>query len=91
MLGDRARALDVDVRPSTDVPDDTLGPEPRPDEPAALVVAADGAGSGVRRRHAEAFGTRIEPGRNRYLWLGTPASFSTFTFGFVDTGSGSIW
>ena len=52
------------------------------------MVAADGAGSGVRRRHAEAFGTRIEPGRNRYLWLGTPASFSTFTFGFVDTGSG---
>jgi len=91
VLGDRARALGVDVRPSTDAPDDTLGPEQRPDQPDALVVAADGAGSAVRRRYPDAFGTRIEPGRNRYLWLGTPAPFSTFTFGFVDTGSGWIW
>jgi 2-polyprenyl-6-methoxyphenol hydroxylase-like FAD-dependent oxidoreductase len=91
LLGDRARALDVDLRFSTPAPDGLLGPDQDLGEPATLVVAADGAGSELRRRYADDFGARLEPGRNRYLWLGTPALFSTFTFGFVDTGSGWIW
>jgi 2-polyprenyl-6-methoxyphenol hydroxylase-like FAD-dependent oxidoreductase len=33
----------------------------------------------------------VEAGRHRYVWLGTSALFTTFTFGFVDTGSGWIW
>ncbi len=58
---------------------------------ADLVVAADGAGSRLRSERAAAFGTRLDVGRNKYIWLGTTRLFSTFTFGFVDTGVGWIW
>ncbi|NMO90390.1 FAD-dependent monooxygenase [Actinomycetospora sp. TBRC 11914] len=91
LLGDRAEALGVDLRYATAAPEDLAGPGLRAGEPASLVVAADGAGSGLRRRRTEELGTRLAAGRNRYLWSGTPALFSTFTFGFVDTGSGWIW
>ena len=90
LLGDRAHALGVDVRFSTPAPEELLEHDTLPGGPDSLVVAADGAGSRLRRHYADEFGTRLEPGRNRYLWLGTPALFSTFTFGFVDTGSGWI-
>ena len=36
-----------------------------------LVVAADGANSFVRGLQADAFGTRIEPLANRFVWYGT--------------------
>jgi len=29
--------------------------------------------------------------RNRYIWLGTPHVFDTFTFGFENTAAGWIW
>jgi anthraniloyl-CoA monooxygenase len=91
LLGDRARALDVDLRFSTPAPEELLDPDRCSGGPATLVVAADGAGSRLRRRYADELGSRLEPGRNHYMWLGTTALFSTFTFGFVDTGSGWIW
>src|SRR5688572_4221467 len=60
--------------------------------PAAdLVVACDGAGSRIRDQHAEHFGAEIEVGRNKYIWLGTPHVFDTFTFGFEETSAGWIW
>ncbi|MGC9381411.1 FAD-dependent monooxygenase [Streptomyces sp. MH13] len=60
--------------------------------PAAdLVVAADGAGSALRTRHAGHFGTRTRAGRNHYVWLGTTRVFDAFTFAFVQTGHGWIW
>ncbi|MER6346514.1 FAD-dependent monooxygenase [Streptomyces sp. NPDC001595] len=42
-------------------------------ERADLVVLADGAGSELRRERADRFGTSVAPGRNRYLWMSTPA------------------
>jgi 2-polyprenyl-6-methoxyphenol hydroxylase-like FAD-dependent oxidoreductase len=38
-----------------------------------LVVAADGAGSRLRAGLSEQFGTRIDSGGTRFLWLSTPA------------------
>ena len=84
VLADRAIALGADVRFSTDVDDpDTVG--------ADLVIAADGAGSRLRTRHAEHFGTTIDPGRNRYVWLGTSKAFDAFTFAFERTPAGLVW
>ncbi|CAM5506059.1 hypothetical protein SFUMM280S_00598 [Streptomyces fumanus] len=55
------------------------------------MVAADGAGSALRTRHAGHFGTGIRTGRNRYAWLGTSKVFDAFTFAFVATAHGWIW
>jgi 2-polyprenyl-6-methoxyphenol hydroxylase-like FAD-dependent oxidoreductase len=60
--------------------------------PAAdLVVACDGAGSRLRERHADHFGAEVRAGENKYIWLGTPYVFQTFTFGFEKTDAGWIW
>jgi 2-polyprenyl-6-methoxyphenol hydroxylase-like FAD-dependent oxidoreductase len=84
ILAARARSLGVRLAYG----DEITGANP----PAAdLVVAADGAGSAVRGRHAGAFGTRVRPGRNRYLWLGTTKVFDAFTFAFTETAHGWIW
>lgn len=58
---------------------------------ADLVVACDGAGSVVRRRAGNGFGTAVGQGRNKYIWLGTHQAFDAFTFGFEQTGAGWIW
>jgi 2-polyprenyl-6-methoxyphenol hydroxylase-like FAD-dependent oxidoreductase len=82
ILAARALELGVDVSfrdELTEVPD------------ADLVVASDGAGSRIRDRYAEHFGAEIEVGRNKYIWLGTPHVFDTFTFGFEQTAAGWIW
>ncbi len=82
ILAARAAELGADIRWS----DDVAG------LPAAdLVVACDGAGSRLREEHAEHFGAEIENGRNKYIWLGTPHVFDTFTFGFERTAAGWIW
>lgn len=86
LLADRATDLGVDLRRAKSAPADL-----DLDDPGALLVGADGAGSPLRHAHAAAFGARVEPGTNRYLWLGTPRLFTTFTFGFVDTGCGWAW
>ncbi|BCY13010.1 FAD-dependent monooxygenase [Actinoplanes sp. L3-i22] len=85
ILGDRARELGVTIRYSDDLTD--------PDQlPAAdLIVACDGAGSRIRDSAAEHFGAQVETGRNKYIWLGTPHVFRTFTFGFEETEAGWIW
>nr|WP_037801484.1 FAD-dependent monooxygenase [Streptomyces sp. LaPpAH-108] len=58
---------------------------------ADLVVAADGIGSALRTRYADAFGTHTTHGRNHYLWLGTTRVFDAFTFAFAETAHGWIW
>ncbi|HET6529143.1 MAG TPA: FAD-dependent monooxygenase [Actinoplanes sp.] len=58
---------------------------------ADLVVAGDGGRSRLRDRHAEHHGTAVDIGRNKYIWLGTPHVFRTFTFGFEKTPAGWIW
>ncbi|MGW2294079.1 FAD-dependent monooxygenase [Streptomyces violaceorubidus] len=84
ILAARARELGVRLEYAHQV----TGANP----PAAdLVVAADGAGSALRNRHAEHFGTEITGGRNPYVWLGTTKVFDAFTFAFVETDHGWIW
>ncbi|MDY7090369.1 MAG: FAD-dependent monooxygenase [Actinomycetota bacterium] len=58
---------------------------------ADLIVACDGAGSPLRNADAAHFGTEISTGANKYIWLGTPHVFRTFTFGFERTHAGWIW
>ena len=57
---------------------------------ADLVLAADGVNSGVRDRHADAFGPRIDLRPNRFVWLGTTKPFPAFTFYFRETEHG-LW
>jgi anthraniloyl-CoA monooxygenase len=60
-------------------------------EPADLIVASDGANSGLRGVDAGRFGTEVDMGRNKYIWLGASTVFDSFTFLFVRTPSGWIW
>lgn len=78
ILTRRARSLGVDVRHET-----LADPADLPD--ADLIVACDGAGSRIRQSRAEHFGTRIETGRNPYIWLGTDRQFDSFVFDFEET------
>jgi 2-polyprenyl-6-methoxyphenol hydroxylase-like FAD-dependent oxidoreductase len=82
ILAARAVELGAEIRYSDDV-DDLPG--------ADLVVACDGGGSRLREQHAAHFGAEIATGRNKYIWLGTPHVFRTFTFGFEETEAGWIW
>lgn len=45
-----------------------------------LVVAADGINSRVRAAHEAVFEPTIEPGKARFIWLGTSRHFEAFTF-----------
>jgi 2-polyprenyl-6-methoxyphenol hydroxylase-like FAD-dependent oxidoreductase len=58
---------------------------------ADLVVACDGVNSRIRQLHADTFGTNVDVGRNKYIWLGTQAVFDTFTWAFEQTEAGWIW
>jgi anthraniloyl-CoA monooxygenase len=61
------------------------------DADADLVVAADGVGSRLREAHAEHFGTTLDQGANRYIWLGTSRLSPVFTFAFEPTPAGWVW
>jgi len=50
--------------------------------PADLLVGADGANSLVRRTHHTLFQPRVDHGRNKYIWLGTPKLFHGLTLTF---------
>jgi 2-polyprenyl-6-methoxyphenol hydroxylase-like FAD-dependent oxidoreductase len=102
ILGERAAELGVVVHylspvAETPVAETPVAETPVAETPAAelppadLTVACDGAGSRLREEHAEHFGAEIEIGRNKYIWLGTPHVFDTFTFGFESTPAGWVW
>jgi 2-polyprenyl-6-methoxyphenol hydroxylase-like FAD-dependent oxidoreductase len=57
---------------------------------ADLIVAADGVHSRIRQE-AGNFGTEISLSDDKYIWLGTDKSFSTFAHHFVETDYGWIW
>jgi len=82
ILEARAVALGVDLRFETDVADERIFAD------ADLIVAADGANSAVRQRHADRFRPDIDVRRCRYVWLGTKKPFDAFTFYFVERPSG---
>lgn len=82
----RDRALELGVRVENGV---TVCAGEPPD--ADVVVAADGAGSGLRQRHAEVLRPQVAAGRNVYTWLATPHVIDAMTWGFVSTPVGWIW
>jgi anthraniloyl-CoA monooxygenase len=88
LLAHRARELGVLLR--YEHPIDDPADLDRLSE-ADLVLAADGAGSQLRAWYAEDFGTRIDRGRNHYLWLGTHRMFGQFSYAFEPTPAGWIW
>ncbi|MET0236249.1 MAG: bifunctional salicylyl-CoA 5-hydroxylase/oxidoreductase [Kibdelosporangium sp.] len=53
-----------------------------------LVIAADGANSGIRARHAQTFRPSVETRRCKYIWLGTDLVFDAFKFHILDTPAG---
>ena len=85
LLGERALQLGVRLHFERPIEDPAQLPE------VELLVAADGAGSALRQRHAGRLGTRVVQGRNVYVWLATPRLFPAFTFGLVPTHAGWIW
>ncbi|MBV6521724.1 MAG: NADPH dehydrogenase [Gemmatimonadaceae bacterium] len=90
ILQQRAAALGVELRFSTNVRDETglatlgLGD-------ADLIIAADGVNSAVRERHASEFRPTLDNRPNRYVWFGTTRRFDAFTFAFVQTETGNYW
>lgn len=56
-----------------------------------LVIAADGANSGIRDRYADRFAVDIQVRRNRFFWFGTTKTFAAFTFAFEPTEAGWVW
>jgi anthraniloyl-CoA monooxygenase len=55
-----------------------------------LVVAADGANSLVRARHADTFRPAVQAGRCRYIWLGTDLVLDSFKFYTLATPAGAV-
>ena len=84
ILQRRAQALGVDLRFHQEVSD--VEPLRRGD----LLLAADGANSLVRGRHAEAFRPTLDWRPNKFIWLGTTRRFDAFTFFFKRDAHG-LW
>ena len=57
---------------------------------ADLIIAADGAGSSVRDRHAADFGTQISVGEGLYLWCGTDFALPMALFMPVSRRAGTF-
>jgi anthraniloyl-CoA monooxygenase len=55
-----------------------------------LVVAADGAASAIRARHADDFGPTVELGACRFIWLATDRVFDAFKFFLLETEHGPM-
>jgi anthraniloyl-CoA monooxygenase len=84
ILAKRARALGIDIRYGHDI-DSAALPN------AELIVASDGVSSSIRGHNVGQCGTKIDVGRNKYVWLGTKKVFYSFTIGFVQSHAGWIW
>ena len=83
LLQARCAELGVQVAFRTQAPDvDTLSRE------YDLVLACDGANSGVRTKYADVFRPSLELGRNKYMWLGTDLVFEAFKFYICQTPYG---
>jgi 2-polyprenyl-6-methoxyphenol hydroxylase-like FAD-dependent oxidoreductase len=84
ILADRAQGLGVRIEFDQEVKTPAQLPE------ADLIVACDGVHSRTRIE-AGTFHTDVSVGSNKYIWLGTPKVFESFTYAFVSTGSGWVW
>ena len=83
LLGDRARALGVDLRFNAEV-----GADLALHKDADLIVAADGSNSTIREAHRGHFGTKTEFRPNKFAWMGSTRTFDAFTFFFRETEHG---
>ena len=82
ILHDRCRALDVELRFSSDVKDDAdVGP-------ADLVLGVDGVNSFLRTKYEADFRPQLRWGRCKFIWLGTTMPLRAFTFVFRETEHG---
>jgi len=87
ILQRRARTLGVDLRFQSELSALEQLKQPGLDD-ADLIVAADGANSGIRRRLAEDFQPELDARSAKFIWLGTTRRFDAFTFIFVETPEG---
>lgn len=53
-----------------------------------LLIGADGINSVVRETFADHFQPDIQPGKNKFIWLGTRHLFTGLTLGFVESEAG---
>ncbi|HSB60731.1 MAG TPA: bifunctional salicylyl-CoA 5-hydroxylase/oxidoreductase [Vicinamibacteria bacterium] len=81
ILEDRCAALGVEVRHGVEA-------DPADLEEADLVLAADGANSRLRERHAAHFQPSVDWRRCRFSWLGAELRLEAFTFVFRETEHG---
>ncbi len=85
LLQERCAELGVPVQFRTEAPDaDALSRD------HDLVIAADGAHSAVRTKHADVFRPSLDFGHNKYMWLGTDLVFDAFKFFIRDTPHGVV-
>ncbi|MEX2495193.1 MAG: FAD-dependent monooxygenase [Woeseia sp.] len=84
LLQERAAGLGVNIVYQNEVTD--LGHFSDSD----LIVAADGVNSTIRGLRADAFGTRVQYGRNYFCWLGSTREFDSFKYFFRMTEYGPI-
>ena len=82
ILQGRCRDLGVQLHFETEVEDVDAFAD------AGLVVAADGVNSKIRTKHADAFQPDLEPGKARFIWLGTRKVFDAFKFFIKNTEHG---
>ena len=82
ILQDRCRKLGVNLVFQCEVPDDeTIARQYQ----AALVIAADGINSRIRKKYESTYQPDIELRKCRFVWLGTQKKFDAFTFAFEQT------
>ncbi len=83
IMSDRAESLGANVHfESMRTVDDLNGYD--------VVVAADGVNSATRQARTKAFGAEVEYGAARFVWLGSPHVFESFTFLFAETEHGVV-
>ena len=82
LLQDRVEARGVTIEYETQIT--SLADIPAAD----LIVGSDGINSVVRNAAPERFGTRVEMGRNRFIWYGTSKPFDTLTLTFRTNPDG---
>jgi anthraniloyl-CoA monooxygenase len=87
ILQERAAGLGVALRFQTEVADERGLPGLGLTD-LDLIVAADGANSAMRARHAAHFTPDLDARSARYIWLGTTFPFEAFTFYFVENEHG---
>ncbi|MCK9284375.1 MAG: bifunctional salicylyl-CoA 5-hydroxylase/oxidoreductase [Rhodocyclaceae bacterium] len=77
ILQGRAREVGVELRFGTETHAESSAYD--------LIVAADGARSGIRESAREYFRPQERNGSTRYLWLGSDRRLDAFTFAFRET------